>query len=73
MAPQPLFLTLRPTLKVSTCSFQVTPTSRFLATIDSTTSILFRSNDATALAGCYLVDMVHAAGNCSAEEHIMEN
>ena len=34
---------------------------------------LVRSNGAPALAGCYLVDMLHAADNFSTEEHIVEN
>ena len=34
---------------------------------------LVRSNDAPALAGCYLVDMMHAADNFSAEERVVEN
>ena len=32
-----------------------------------------RSNGATALAGCYLVNMLHAATDFSAEERMMEN
>ena len=36
-----LFLTIRPTTKASTCSTRVTPASRFLATVDSSTSIWF--------------------------------
>ena len=38
-ALQRLLLTLRPTMKASTCSMGVTPASRFLATIDSSTLI----------------------------------
>ena len=39
MLPPRLFLTLRPTIKTSTCSTQVFPASRFLAIIDSSRSI----------------------------------
>ena len=34
---------------------------------------LVRRNDAPALAGCYLVDMLHAADIFSTEEYIVEN
>ena len=34
---------------------------------------LVRRNGAPALAGCYLVDMLHAADIFSTEEHIVEN
>ena len=67
MATQPLLLTLRPNLKVSTCSTQVTPAHR-LVEVD-----LVRRNGAPALAGCYLVEMLHAADNFSTEEHTVEN
>ena len=67
MAPQRLFLTLRPTRKVSACSTQVTPAHR-LVEVD-----LVRRNGAPALAGCYLVEMLHAADNFSTEEHTVEN
>ena len=33
---------------------------------------LVRSNGAPALAGCYLLEMLHAADNFSTEEHIVE-
>ena len=39
MELEPLFLTLRPTRNVSTCSTQGTPASRFLTIIDSSRSI----------------------------------
>ena len=35
--------------------------------------IFFRRNSAPALAGCYLVDMLHAADSFSTEEYITEN
>ena len=41
MGPQRLFLTLRPTMKASTCSMQVTPAQIFLAIIDSSRSSEF--------------------------------
>ena len=34
---------------------------------------LVHSNGAPALAGCYVVNMLHVASDCSAEERIVEN
>ena len=70
MALKRFFLTLRPTMQASTCSVRVIPASRFLAIIDSSTSIWFavtvpRPLPAATSSTCYTRLLIFSQNNKS--------